>query len=126
MSLASRAENKVTIARLDGALIGLVALLSKGSMLAKENAAGALRDLAMNTANHVTIARLDCEEPLPNRIEVTISSVVPRGDRLRVSTSVVTAEIAADMASQIDLTPGSRVIVSFAPEAARLVPVAAE
>ena len=75
---------------------------------------------------NVTIARLDCEHPLPNRIEVTISSVVPRGDRLRVTTSLVTAEIAADMASRIDLTPGSPVIVSFAPEDARLVPVAGE
>jgi len=74
----------------------------------------------------VSVTRPGQVEASANEIEVIVSSVVPRGDRLRITTSLLSVEIDAEMARAFDLTPGSRITVSFASEAARLVPAAAE
>ena len=53
-----RADNKVAIAKEEGALAALVALLRDGSSVGKESAAGALYNLAANNAdNQVAIAK---------------------------------------------------------------------
>jgi hypothetical protein len=55
--LAVNADNKVAIAKEEGALAALVALLREGSVVGKENAAAALWSLAANANNKVAIAR---------------------------------------------------------------------
>ena len=58
-NLAANADNKVAIAKVDGALAALVALLRDGSAVGKENAAAALGNLAVDDDNEVAIAKVD-------------------------------------------------------------------
>eukprot|EP00964_Phaeocystis_antarctica_P078353 scaffold48738_cov63-Phaeocystis_antarctica.AAC.1 len=58
-SLAGNADNKVAIAKVEGALAALVALLRDGSAVGKEKAAGALWSLAGNDENKVAIAKVE-------------------------------------------------------------------
>jgi vacuolar protein 8 len=55
-NLAANADNQVAIAKVEGALAALVALLRDGSAVGKETAAGALQNLALNADNKVAIA----------------------------------------------------------------------
>ena len=71
----------------------------------------------------VTIALGQEQESATNELELTVTSVVPRGDRLRIATALLTAEVAASACAGVDLTPGSRITVSFGVDAARLVPL---
>ena len=52
-----RRQQKVAIAKEEGALVALVALLREGSAVGKENAAAALQNLAANADNKVVIAK---------------------------------------------------------------------
>jgi molybdate transport system ATP-binding protein len=58
-----------------------------------------------------------------NELEVTVSSAVPRGDRVRVASGLLAAEVPFELARGMDLTPGAAIVMSFAAEAARLVPL---
>ena len=59
-----------------------------------------------------------------NELELAVTSVVPRGDRLRIATALLTAEVAASACADVDLTPGSRITLAFGVDAPRLVPLA--
>jgi len=56
-NLALNADNKVAIAKVEGALAALVALLREGSAVGKKHAAAALQSLAVNADNQVAIAK---------------------------------------------------------------------
>ena len=58
-----------------------------------------------------------------NELEVTVSSAVPRGDRVRVASGLLAAEVPFELARGMNLTPGAAIVMSFAAEAARLVPL---
>ena len=57
-SLAANADNQATIAKVQGALAALVALLRNGSAKAKEEAAAALKSLAINDDNKKLLLKL--------------------------------------------------------------------
>ena len=57
-SLAVNADNGVAIAKVEGALAALVALLRDGSAVGKERAAGALKNLAFNADNKKLLLKL--------------------------------------------------------------------
>ena len=57
-NLAADADNKVAIAKVEGALAALVALLRDGSAAGKESAAGALKNLAFNDDNKKLLLKL--------------------------------------------------------------------
>ncbi len=59
--------------------------------------------------------------PGHNRIDAPIAAVTPAGDRLRVRIGPLVAEIAADAAGGLDLTPGRVAGATFAIAATRLV-----
>jgi hypothetical protein len=57
-NLALNADNKVAIAKVEGALAALVALLREGSAVGKKHAAAALQSLAISADNKVAIAKV--------------------------------------------------------------------
>ena len=58
-----------------------------------------------------------------NQLELTVSSIVPMGDRARVSTSVLAAEVSTAELGRLGLRSGEPVVMVFEPGAARLVPL---
>ena len=58
---------------------------------------------------------------LNNELEVTVVSVVPQGNHLRIVTDLLAIEILIEDASCVDLASGSKILVSFDPEVARFV-----
>jgi molybdate transport system ATP-binding protein len=72
----------------------------------------------------VTISRDLSSTTDANQLELTVSSIVPMGDRSRVSTNVLAAEVPTSELAQLDLRSGEPVVMAFAPSAARLVPLA--
>ena len=60
LNLSVNADNKVAIAKEKGALAGLVALLSKGSVLGKANAAGAVKSLSRNKETKDSLLQFGC------------------------------------------------------------------
>ena len=60
-SLAVNADNQVAIAKEEGALAALVALLREGSAVGKEKAAGAVKSLcSRNKETKDSLLQLDC------------------------------------------------------------------
>ena len=55
---------------------------------------------------------------------VTLVSIVPDGDRVRVRVGPLTAEVTAAAARELELAPGVTVVASFKATGARLVPLA--
>jgi molybdate transport system ATP-binding protein len=72
----------------------------------------------------VTISRDLSSTTDANQLELTVSSIVPMGDRSRVSTNVLAAEVLTGELAQLDLRSGEPVVMAFPPSAARLVPLA--
>ena len=59
-SLAVNADNQVAIAKEEGALAALVALLREGSAVGKEHAAGAVKSLSRNKESKDSLLQLGC------------------------------------------------------------------
>ena len=59
-NLAVNADNKVAIAKEEGALAALVALLREGSAVGKDNAAGAVKSLSRNKETKDSLLQLGC------------------------------------------------------------------
>jgi hypothetical protein len=62
-------------------------------------------------------------DPALNRLRAPIASVAPAGSSLRVRIGPLVAEVPAEDAGGLGLSPGRVVSATFAPEATRLVPL---
>jgi molybdate transport system ATP-binding protein len=72
----------------------------------------------------ITLARSAPTDSARNHLSGPITSLVPDGDRVRVRVGLLTAEITAAAAKELDLAPGVTVVASFKATGARLVPLA--
>jgi molybdate transport system ATP-binding protein len=72
----------------------------------------------------ITLARTAPTDSARNHLPGAITSLVPDGDRVRVRVGLLTAEITAAAAKELELAPGVDVVASFKATAARLVPLA--
>jgi molybdate transport system ATP-binding protein len=72
----------------------------------------------------ITLARSAPTDSARNHLQAPIAAVVPDGDRVRVRVGLLTAEITAASARELQLAPGVTVVASFKATGARLVPLA--
>jgi molybdate transport system ATP-binding protein len=72
----------------------------------------------------ITLARSAPTDSARNHLRAPIAAVVPDGDRVRVRVGLLTAEITAASARELQLAPGATVVASFKATGARLVPLA--
>jgi molybdate transport system ATP-binding protein len=72
----------------------------------------------------ITLARSAPNDSARNHLAGPITSLVPDGDRVRVRVGLLTAEITAAAARELELAPGITVVASFKATGARLVPLA--
>ena len=72
----------------------------------------------------VTLARSVSADSARNHLHGSVTALVPDGDRVRVRVGLLTAEITAAAAKELDLAPGVPVVASFKATGARLVPLA--
>ncbi|MGH3084297.1 MAG: ABC transporter ATP-binding protein [Gaiellaceae bacterium] len=72
----------------------------------------------------ITLARSVPTDSARNHLRAPISALVPDGDRVRVRVGLLTAEITAAAAKELELAPGMIVFASFKATGARLVPLA--
>ncbi len=69
----------------------------------------------------VTVARAHSPDAGMNQLELAVSAIVPMGNRARIATGTLTAEVTVTELQELGLEPGAPVVMSFSPEAARLV-----
>jgi molybdate transport system ATP-binding protein len=72
----------------------------------------------------ITLARSVPSDSARNHLRAPIAALVPHGDRVRVRVGLLTAEITAAAAKELELAPGVSVVASFKATGARLVPLA--
>jgi molybdate transport system ATP-binding protein len=72
----------------------------------------------------ITLARSVPTDSARNHLRAQIAALVPDGDRVRVRVGLLTAEITAAAAKELELAPGVSVVASFKATGARLVPLA--
>jgi molybdate transport system ATP-binding protein len=72
----------------------------------------------------ITLARSVPTDSARNHLRAPIAALVPNGDRVRVRVGLLTAEITAAAAKELELAPGMAVVASFKATGARLVPLA--
>ena len=72
----------------------------------------------------ITLARSVPSDSARNHLRAPIAALVPDGDRVRVRVGLLTAEITAAAARELELAPGVSVVASFKATGARLVPLA--
>jgi molybdate transport system ATP-binding protein len=72
----------------------------------------------------ITLARSAPADSARNHLRAPIAALVPDGDRVRVRVGLLTAEITAAAAKELELAPGVTVVASFKATGARLVPLA--
>jgi molybdate transport system ATP-binding protein len=71
----------------------------------------------------VTIARALPADSAQNHVQAEVRTLVPVGNRVRVTVGPVTAEVTADSVSRLRLAEGDLVIASWKATATRLVPL---
>ena len=71
----------------------------------------------------ISLAHTVADDSSQNHLRGTISSMVPLGNRLRVTVGALTAEITAASAETLGLAVGDVVVASFKATATRLTPL---
>jgi molybdopterin-binding protein len=71
----------------------------------------------------VTLARALPVDSAQNHVQAEVRSVVPVGNRVRVTVGPVTAEVTAESAARLRIGEGDLVIASWKATATRLVPL---
>ena len=72
----------------------------------------------------ITLARSISADSARNHLRGAVTAIVPDGDRVRVRVGLLTAEVTAAAAKELELAPGVSVVASFKATGARLVPLA--
>jgi molybdate transport system ATP-binding protein len=72
----------------------------------------------------ITLARSVPNDSARNHLRGSVTAIVPDGDRVRVRVGLLTAEVTAAAAKELELAPGVSVVASFKATGARLVPLA--
>jgi molybdate transport system ATP-binding protein len=72
----------------------------------------------------ITLARSVSADSARNHLRGAVTAIVPDGDRVRVRVGLLTAEVTAAAAKELQLAPGVSVVASFKATGARLVPLA--
>ncbi|MEP6909777.1 MAG: ABC transporter ATP-binding protein [Actinomycetota bacterium] len=70
----------------------------------------------------ISVARALADDSAQNHLSGTITSMIPLGNRMRVTVGPLTAEITAASAEQLRLAVGETVVASFKATATRLMP----
>lgn len=70
----------------------------------------------------IGVARQHAPERGTNQLALAVSAIVPMGNRARIATGTLTAEVTASELRELDLEPGAPIVMSFSQAAARLVP----
>jgi molybdate transport system ATP-binding protein len=71
----------------------------------------------------ITLARALPSDSAQNHVQAEVSSVVPVGNRVRVTLGAVTAEVTAESAARLALREGDLLVASWKATATRLVPL---
>jgi len=98
-----------------------VALDAGGVVLSPDPGAG--RVAAVVHPSDVTVGRAAPDDSALNHLGGLIGSVVPTGNRARVTVGAITAEVTAASAERLGLAPGQAAVASFKATATRIVPL---